>query len=489
MNRPPSFGFTLLRSLILFAVVALLFGCGLLLRYSVFLSSASLLNIAITAAMIGLVALPGMLLISGGHIDLSVGGVILLSGLAFCATVDAMGSVQPALRLAVGVSAALLVGVVVGLAIGLLTALAKLPSLVVTLPLWIALPVLTNQLWPMSLMLDEAVRPESQLTIIVGLAALAAVFLVTLVLSFIFSARHKGVLGGMWPGLRGQWRYGTRATITAFVFNGLCAAGAGTLYALRQASWVPTESISTQAWAAIGVGGSGGALGTLGGALLMALVWMLMAVAGLESVFPHLTYFGVLLLIVLWGLVSMAMGKFQPHPADQEGVALRQQRPLRSWVARYQVLIGLGILAAIQGVTVCQYTVMMTTDRPFIIPTLYFVVFAVGIAAILLVLHLIGGKPVPAPQPQGPMPPGWQQQPPAWQQPQPQQQPPAGWVPQPGYPQHPAPAFAAPPYQPRTPTEPIEPTVPIPTLPVEPVTAPPPPPEPAPKLPEPPRFG
>lgn len=92
----------------------------------VFFTSTNILNMLTNIAVIGLMAVPGTILLIAGQVDLSVGSVAALAGMVTAAASEPQG-------LPVAVILGLLVGLVVGVVNGLLVTVVGVNSLIVTL--------------------------------------------------------------------------------------------------------------------------------------------------------------------------------------------------------------------------------------------------------------------------------------------------------------------------------------------------------------------
>jgi ribose transport system permease protein len=92
----------------------------------VFFSVTNGLNMLTSIAVIGIMAVPGTILLIGGQVDLSVGSVAALSGMVVATLAEPLGILP-----AVGVT--LVVGVIVGVINGFLVTIVGVNSLIVTL--------------------------------------------------------------------------------------------------------------------------------------------------------------------------------------------------------------------------------------------------------------------------------------------------------------------------------------------------------------------
>lgn len=109
---------------LLFVLVALIVTFAIL--SPVFFSVTNGLNMLTSIAVVGIMAVPGTILLIGGQVDLSVGSVAALSGMVMAVLAEPLGT-MPALAVT------LLVGAVIGVINGFLVTVVGVNSLIVTL--------------------------------------------------------------------------------------------------------------------------------------------------------------------------------------------------------------------------------------------------------------------------------------------------------------------------------------------------------------------
>jgi ribose/xylose/arabinose/galactoside ABC-type transport system permease subunit len=204
-----------------------------------FLSVANLIGILRQVAIVGIMAAAMTFVIMTGGIDLSVGPVLAVAGLAAVLSLDAGAALPAALSLS------LLLGLTVGLMNGSLIAFLRLPPIIVTLSM---LSIVRGS----GLLLGgpdlHGVRNQPGFSLIGTGSALGLPFSVWLFLSvaaLLWFAQKRTPLGLVVAALgdneRAAWLSGHRTRLTTmwlYGLSGLCAALAGVI----QASQVHTGS-------------------------------------------------------------------------------------------------------------------------------------------------------------------------------------------------------------------------------------------------------
>jgi rhamnose transport system permease protein len=249
-----------------------------------FLSGQSIRDLLLNAAIIVLLTVGQTLVVVTRNVDLSVGSVLGLT--AFMTGNLFVG--RPGLPVAVAVLAGVLVGVVCGAINGAVTAVGKVPSLVVTLgTLYVFRGI--DYAWAGGRQINAADLPDSLLTLgsgrFLGIPYLVAIATVLVaVAAFVLRSYRSGrelyaigsnpaaaVLAGIPVG---------RRLFAAFVLSGAVAGLAGVLFTARYGTVDATAGtgFELQVISAVVVGGvaifggSGSVVGAALGALLLSTI-------------------------------------------------------------------------------------------------------------------------------------------------------------------------------------------------------------------------
>jgi ribose transport system permease protein len=288
----------------------LLVGAFAAVRYERFLTEENLTNVLRQQSMLGLVALGMTFVILTGGIDLSVGALVAVAGVA-AASLAGQGVVV-ALVAGVGIGAAL------GLTNGLFIAKARIQPFIVTLAMMIAARgaalLYTNEksvgVGPQALGFRQLARGEVYLglfSVPYPVVALALAFVVGgLMLNYTRFGRHVYALGDNEEASRLMGLNVGRVTLGVYVLSGALAGLAGVLDAARLGSGRPVAGVGWEldAIAAVVVGGTlltggqGGVGSTLVGVLLLGVI---LNVLTQENISPwwQLVLRGVILLAVV----------------------------------------------------------------------------------------------------------------------------------------------------------------------------------------------
>lgn len=269
---------------------------GLIIVFSIlsdkFLQMGNFATIGRQTAMTSLIAFGATFVITTGNIDLSVGSIVGLVGVASAA----------ALRAGWGIAAASLVGIatgtVIGLVNGLLTAKVKIPAFLVTLGTMgiargLALTVTNTKA---VIVMDETFTQLWGAGEIAGIPTSIIWTLIFFALSFIlyhytsFGNYVKAVGGNRTASLYSGIKV-DRVTIAVFIIAGFLSAIAGLLMTARLKSGRPEvgSGMELDAVAAVILGGtalSGGRgkmLNTLIGSLIMGVMINGLIILGVQS--------------------------------------------------------------------------------------------------------------------------------------------------------------------------------------------------------------
>jgi ribose transport system permease protein len=245
-----------------------------------FLTVANLRNISVQVAVIAILAFGQTYVIVAGGIDLSVGSVAGLAGVVMGWTFSTAGW-PPVLTVLAGLAAGLLAGLVNALLIGF----GRLPAFIATLAMLsmargLAL-VISNGIpldippWVASLGSGEVAGvPYPTIVMLVALVITAFILRLT------YAGRAMYAIGGNSEAARLSGVRVRRQQFVIYGLSGLFAAAAGILLAGRLASAQPQAGTGYEldAIAAVVIGGaslaggSGSALGTLVGALILGVL-------------------------------------------------------------------------------------------------------------------------------------------------------------------------------------------------------------------------
>jgi ribose/xylose/arabinose/galactoside ABC-type transport system permease subunit len=289
-------------------------------RYPAFATAENLFNVVRQNSMLGLVALGMTFVIVSGGIDLSVGSLVAVGGIA-AAALTRYGSV-PAVAGAVAVTAAL------GLGNGLVIVKARIQPFITTLATMIAAHglalVLTNEV---------AVRADRAATgfrwLGRGLIGPVPVPVLVLIFAFVVGAlvlrhtrfgRHVYAVGDSEEAARLMGLDVGRVKLGVYVCSGALAGFAGALLASRLGAGQPTAGTGWEldAIAAVVVGGTllaggrGGAGATLSGVLLLGVLLNIFNLEGTVSSWWQLVLRGAFLLIVILAQRRITGGDRRP---------------------------------------------------------------------------------------------------------------------------------------------------------------------------------
>ena len=272
-----------------------------------FMTASNLLNVVEQSTVIGVLAVGMTFVILTGGIDLSVGSLVALSGIVFGVAVRS-GALLP-----VAVLAALVVGTVSGIVNGGLVTAGRLPPFIATLGMMSVargLALVLSEGRPIS-GFDTAFRslstgrlagiPISTL-VMLGIYALAA-----FVLSRSVLGRYTYAVGGNEEAAALSGVNVKLVKITVYAISGLLSALTSLILVARLNSAQPIAGISYEldAIAAVVIGGasllggSGSVLGTLIGALIMAVLRNGLNLLGVSSYVQQIAIGAVIVVAVL----------------------------------------------------------------------------------------------------------------------------------------------------------------------------------------------
>ena len=289
-----------------------------------FYQPANLLNVARQSSIVGVVAIGMTFVILTGGIDLSVGSILALSGVAMAMLIN-QGMVP-----GVAILIALLVGVATGIVNGIVVAVLKIQPFIATLASMVAITGLALRLTnggpqPFNNIGDVFNFLESGN--VFGLPGPFLVFLIVavigiLVLRYLPFGRFLYAIGGSPEAARLTGVPTRRTLVMAYAVSGLTAALAGVMTASRLGVGAPTAgglaNLDAITAVVIGgtslMGGTGGAAGTVFGALLLAVLSNLMNLIGI-SPFDQQIVKGVVIVLA----VLLAMQATRKRISDRRG--------------------------------------------------------------------------------------------------------------------------------------------------------------------------
>ncbi|WP_199240915.1 ABC transporter permease [Naasia lichenicola] len=303
-----------------------------------FYQPANLLNVARQSSIVGVVAIGMTFVILTGGIDLSVGSILALSGVTMAILIN-QGMV-PGLAIVV----ALLVGVGAGLLNGLIVAVLKIQPFIATLATMVAItglalrvtnggPQAFNNIGDLFNFLGSGQ--------VLGLPGPFLVFLIVaaigvLVLRYLSFGRFLYAIGGSSEAARLSGVPTTRTLLLAYAVSGVTAALAGVMTASRLGVGAPTAGglANLDAITAVVIGGTslmggvGGALGTVFGAVLLAVLSNLMNLIGISPFDQQIVKGVVIVLAVLFAIQATRrrISDRRAKPAPQESVRDRLLR-------------------------------------------------------------------------------------------------------------------------------------------------------------------
>jgi ribose transport system permease protein len=285
---------------------------------SQFLTSGNLLNILEANASLLVVAVGTTFVMLVGGFDLSVGGMLALTGVILATLIQE--GLPVLLAIVLVVIGATLVGLVVN---GLLIARVGLSFFVVTLgtaSLFRGLALVKTQGETQGLY-EESLIKAIGTNDLVGIPVLVVVAGVVLVLALLVTrftgyGRQLYAVGGNADAARLAGINVTAVRASAYAIAGMCAGIAGVLTTSRLAAAAPDMGAGIELTAAAAVliggtslmGGSGGLLGSLLGVLFLGVLSNGLTLAGISAFWQGVVTGAVLILAVLFD-------RFRPDPA------------------------------------------------------------------------------------------------------------------------------------------------------------------------------
>jgi len=269
-------------------------------RWATFLSLANLINVADQIAVIAIIAVGMTMVILSGGIDLSVGSLIALAGVSSALVIRDLGGGPGASTLAIigGALAGVAVGATAGLTSGVLVAWARMPAFIATLGVMLiarGMAFLLTHGQSISELPDGFSWLGRGRTVagIPNAVVLAAGLYVAgwFVLARTTFGRYLYAIGGAPEAARLAGVPIRRTLVAVYVISGALAGLGGVTVASQLKSGAPSTGEMKELYAIAAVvvggtslaGGEGTIVGTLVGALLLAVIENAMNLTGIES--------------------------------------------------------------------------------------------------------------------------------------------------------------------------------------------------------------
>jgi len=272
-----------------------------------FFTTENLLNVSLQASITAIIAVGMTFVILTGGIDLSVGSVVAVAGIATTSALQSGRSYAASLAAGIGV------GVLSGAAAGALVSVLRIAPFIVTLALmtvWRGLAFVTTEGRPVWSL------PAGFASL--GGARLAGVPLPSILMLLVFAAahvalrhtrwgRHLYAVGGNLEAARLAGIRVRRVIASAYVLCGALAAAGGILLASRMNSGQPNAGLMLEldVIAAVVVGGTslaggrGSVLGTFLGTMLIAILRNGLNLLNVNSYIQQVVVGAVILMAVL----------------------------------------------------------------------------------------------------------------------------------------------------------------------------------------------
>lgn len=288
-----------------------------------FLTPTNIANLFQQAAVVGVVAVGMTFVILTGNIDLSVGSVVALCGMLVAVLLAGGMPILPALALTI------LTGALAGAIIGLITALAEVPSFIVSLAGLVSFRGITYLLTdgvPVSgLPPSFGAISSTMVPILPGLqvSSMGLIFVVLCVaagalLRLTVFGESVYATGGNAEAARLSGLPTTRILVLVFTVSGIMSALAGILLTSRLRIGQPTaaQGLELDAIAAVVLGGTslfggrGGVLGTFFAVMLLQVLRNIFNLLGLGS-FYQMTVTGLIIIaaILLNRFIDIRIGR------------------------------------------------------------------------------------------------------------------------------------------------------------------------------------
>jgi ribose/xylose/arabinose/galactoside ABC-type transport system permease subunit len=273
-----------------------------------FASSGNFITILRQVSNIGILAVGMTFVLIAGGIDLSIGAMIPLTGVA-----AAFFMVNYALPPVVAILLAMGIGVFVGLINGVFITYTRMPPLIMTLGMGYACRgmafIITDGYPVYGLPPSVKIIGQGYVLKVVPVCVLIMIFVI-IIGAIIMTRTHLGrqfyAIGGNEEAARLSGINVTRIRVTSYVICGLLASVSGIVMMSRINSGQPLSGVNMEMDALIAcvvggvsvMGGEGKATGMIGGMLVMGVLANALAVAGTSDFFQQVVKGGVLIVVV-----------------------------------------------------------------------------------------------------------------------------------------------------------------------------------------------
>jgi ribose transport system permease protein len=298
-----------------------------------FFQPSNMLNVGRQSAIVGIIAVGMTFVILTGGIDLSVGSILALSGVTTAMLIN-NGLIVP-----LAIIAGILVGVAAGIVNGIGVAVLKVQPFIMTLATMVAIQGLSLRFTdggPKQFSNREPFFNFIGSGNFLGIPGPFIVFLLIaiagiLVLRYLAFGRYIYAIGGSMEAARLSGVRTTRTIVLAYSISGLCAGLAGVMTAARLGVGDPTAgSLSNlDAITAVVIGGTslmggiGGAVGTVFGAILLAILSNVMNLLGI-SPFDQQIVKGAVIVIAVLVAAKASVRRFKERRTDAPKAATSQ---------------------------------------------------------------------------------------------------------------------------------------------------------------------
>ena len=291
-------------------VIAFFVLCAVLtLLNQYFLTRHNITNVLRQASINGILAIGQTFVILTGGIDLSVGSLVAVCGILGAQVVTGDNPQSPALALLIGIGA----GAGLGVVNGALVARLRVPAFVATLGMLSVargLTFISNDGMPVPNLADNFLTLGQGFVAGVPVPVVllgATVLIAWIVLRFTTYGRYVYAVGGNERSARTSGIGTRRVIFSVYVISGALAGLSGLLLAARTTSALPQAGLSYEldAIAAVVIGGTsltggvGSVIGTLFGALIIAIISNGLDLMGVSSYYQQVIKGAIIVLAVL----------------------------------------------------------------------------------------------------------------------------------------------------------------------------------------------
>jgi len=277
-----------------------------------FLNSYNIMNILRQASVYAIMATGMTFVILTGGIDLGQGSVLALSAVVCAIIINITGNMW------LGILGAIAVGAVIGLLNGIMIAYVKLPAFIMTLG---SLYMIRGVTLYITNSTQVNVKGKETFSFIgqgflLGVPFPVYLFVIIGVIAIIFlsyttTGRHIFAVGSNQVSARLSGVKVEKTLVVAYTLSSICVALAGVVYLARLTAAQPTAGegyeLESIASAVVGgtslAGGEGGILGTLIGAIIIAVIRNGLVIIGVGSYFTKIVVGLIIVLAVTLDVV------------------------------------------------------------------------------------------------------------------------------------------------------------------------------------------